>query len=105
MNINNNNNNNNNEYDNSTANEDSLTAIINKRHKSYQLYTLLHAATYFGQTAIVELLLQNGAKLNIDNSGSQTPLLLCNSLGVCRVLIEKGRADPYAKSYYGKWSC
>lgn len=72
----------------------------------YPKRTLLHHASEYGQTEVIELLLKKGAQVNVIDSDGLTPLLLAiyeDQLDCAKLLLDHGAnkngKTPLGKSY------
>jgi ankyrin repeat protein len=69
-------------------------------------WTPLLVASYKGYTKIATILLENGADIHAQNSGTRTPLHLASERGfieIAKLLIAKG-ADVHAASPHDQWT-
>ena len=65
-------------------------------------YTLLHAASAYGQTHVMEWLLAQDVPVNAVDCDGDTPLHHAEDVNAAIVLIEKGKADPTIVNASGK---
>ncbi|KAI8910787.1 ankyrin repeat-containing domain protein [Gorgonomyces haynaldii] len=63
-------------------------------------YCPLHAAVSYGHRDLVELLIERGCNLNLQDNDLDTALHLVESLDLAQLLVEKG-ADPTLKNQEG----
>ena len=64
-------------------------------------WTLLHQATFLGNTELVKFLLTSGANCNLRCKGGGTPLWYVNTVEYARLLLSSG-ADINAENYKGE---
>lgn len=65
-------------------------------------YTLLHAASAYGQIHVMEWLLAQGVPVDAVDCDGDTPLHHVEDVHAAKVLIEKGKAHPMVVNASGK---
>ncbi|KAF7721043.1 hypothetical protein EC973_005526 [Apophysomyces ossiformis] len=63
-------------------------------------YTAMHAAVSYNQEAMIKLLLQYGADINIEDSDKDTPLFVAEKVEIAQLLLDKG-SDAYHQNAEG----
>ncbi|KAJ3257351.1 hypothetical protein HK103_004571 [Boothiomyces macroporosus] len=84
---------------------------VNKLHKSNEFdteytWSLLHAACYYGHEDFVEILMETGADVELEDTWYHGRALAWAAFGnhakLCKILIEKYNADKDAKNEHGQ---
>jgi ankyrin repeat protein len=64
-------------------------------------YTPIHAAASYGHYQLTLFLIDSKANINIQDSDGDTPLHVCQSLDVVKLLVERG-SDPTIRNFEEK---
>ncbi|KAJ3271784.1 hypothetical protein HDV01_006392 [Terramyces sp. JEL0728] len=87
------------------------TEHVNKLHKSNEFdteytWSLLHAACYYGHEDFVEIIMETGANVELEDTWYHGRALAWAAFGnhakLCKILIEKYNADKEAKNEHGQ---
>ncbi|KAK3818834.1 MAG: ankyrin repeat-containing domain protein [Benniella sp.] len=57
-------------------------------------YSALHAAASYGHKDLIDYLLKKGANINVEDPDKDTPLFVCETVEIAKLLVENG-ADAY----------